>query len=75
MGTKNGRKQRTAEFKATAALAAIKSEHTAGDLASMYRVPPTQVGVWKKQAQEILRRSAFLVGGSRSIDAQTAGTR
>jgi transposase-like protein len=54
VGTKNGRKQHTAEFNAKVAMAAIKGEHTASELASMYGVHPTQIGVWKKQAQEIL---------------------
>ena len=53
MGTKNGRKQRTAEFKAKVAPAAIKGEHTSSEIASMYGVHPTQISVWKKQAQEL----------------------
>jgi transposase-like protein len=48
MGTKNGRKQHTAEFKAKVAIAAIKGEHTASELASMYGVHPTQIGVLEK---------------------------
>ena len=48
MGTKGGRKQHSAELKAKVALAAIKGEHTAGELASMYGVHPTQIGMWKK---------------------------
>ena len=54
MGTKDGRKQRTAELKAKVAIAAIKGEHTAGEIASMYGVHPTQISVWKKQALEEL---------------------
>ena len=50
MGTKNGRKQHSADFKAKVALAAIKGQHTTAQLASMYGVHPTQIGVWKKQA-------------------------
>ena len=49
MGTKDGRKRHTAEFKAKVVIAAIKGERTASELASMYGVHPTQIGVWKKQ--------------------------
>lgn len=54
MGTKNGRKQHTAELKAKVAIAAIKAEHTASEIASMYGVHATQIGMWKKQALEEL---------------------
>jgi putative transposase len=49
MGTINGRKQHSAELKAKVAIAAIKAQHTASELASMYGVHATQIGVWKKQ--------------------------
>lgn len=54
MGTINGRKQHSAEMKAKVAIAAIKGQHTASELASMYGVHATQIGVWKKQALEEL---------------------
>ena len=54
MGTINGRKQHTAELKAKVALAAIKGDHTASEIASMYGVHPTQISAWKRQAQDIL---------------------
>ena len=54
MGTINGRKQHSAELKAKVAIAAIKAQHTAGELASMYGVHATQIGIWKKQALEEL---------------------
>ena len=69
MGTKNGRKQHTAEFKAKVAMAAIKGEHTASELASIYGVHPTQIGVWKKQAQEILAQG-FSSRRSSTVRAQ-----
>ncbi len=50
MGTKGRRKKHTAELKAKVAIAAIKGQHTASELASMYGVHATQIGGWKKQA-------------------------
>jgi putative transposase len=50
MGIKNSRKKHSAELKAKVAIAAIKGEHSANEIASMYGVHPTQIGVWKKQA-------------------------
>ena len=54
MVTQGGRTKRTAELKAKVAIAAIKGEHTTSEIASMYGVHPTQIGVWKKQALEEL---------------------
>ena len=54
MGTQGGRKQHTAELNAKVAIAALKAEHTTSELASMYGVHATQIGVWKKQALELL---------------------
>ena len=53
MGIK-GRKQHTAEMKARVAIAAIKGELTASELASMYGVHAGQISKWKKQALEEL---------------------
>ena len=53
MGTK-GRKQHTAEMKARVAIAAIKGERTASELAAMYGVHAAQISKWKKQALEEL---------------------
>jgi len=69
MGTKNGRKQHTAEFKAKVAIAAIKGERTASELASMYGPHPTQIGVWKKQALETLAQG-FSSRRSSAVRAQ-----
>ncbi len=69
MGTKNGRKQHTAEFKAKVALAAIKGEHTAAEIASMYGVHPTQISAWKRQALEILAQG-FSSRRSSAVRAQ-----
>ena len=54
MGTKNGRKQHSADLKAKVVIAAIKGQHTTSELASMYGVHATQIGMWKKQALEQL---------------------
>ena len=69
MGTKNGRKQHTAELKAKVALAAIKGEHTASEIASMYGVHPTQISAWKRQALEILAQG-FSSRRSSAVRAQ-----
>jgi transposase-like protein len=54
MGTQGGRKKHTAELKAKVAIAAIKAEHTASEIASMYGVHASQIGMWKKQALQEL---------------------
>ena len=54
VGTLNGRKQHSAETKAKVVIAAIKGQHTASELASMYGVHATQIGMWKKKALEEL---------------------
>lgn len=64
MGTKNGRKQHSAELKAKVAIAAIKAQHTASELASMYGVHATQIGMWKKQ---VLEEVAQLFTSRRSL--------
>lgn len=40
--------------KAEVALAALKGELTISQISSRYQVHPTQIGLWKKQAKEIL---------------------
>lgn len=46
------RKIFTPQQKAQVALAAIKNEKTITQIASVYEVHPTQVGLWKKTVQE-----------------------
>jgi len=44
------RKRYSKEFKARVALAAIKGQKTANELASEYEVPVSQINIWKKRA-------------------------
>ena len=46
------RKKISAETKAAVALEAIKGLKTVNEIASIYEVHPTQVGLWKKQFKE-----------------------
>lgn len=45
-------RQFTLKEKAEVALAAIKEEQTIAQISSTYKVHPTQIGLWKKQARE-----------------------
>jgi transposase-like protein len=79
MGTKNGRKQHSADFKAKVALAAIKGQHTTAQLASMYGVHPTQIGMWKKQAmaelaQVFTNRRSSIVRAQEDLTATSSST-
>lgn len=47
----------SAEFKAKVALEAIRGEKTSAELASEYKVHPTQIASWKKQGVEQLKAS------------------
>ena len=49
------KKSFTPQAKAAVALEAIKGELTIAQIASRFEVHPTQIGVWKKQAVEILK--------------------
>lgn len=50
MGKK--RKHHSESFKAKVALEAVKGVHTLSELASRYKVHPTQIAQWKKQLLE-----------------------
>ena len=46
------RKRHGKKFKAEVALEAIKGQKTAAEIASIYKVHPTQVNQWKKHLKE-----------------------
>ena len=47
------RKNHSKEFKAKVALEAVRGMCSLGELASRYKVHPTQIVQWKKQLQEL----------------------
>ena len=59
--TKRSRRNHSAAFKATVALAAIKVEETPGRLAARFDVHPNQIVQWKSQ---LLERAADAFNGS-----------
>lgn len=67
-------KRFSSEFKAKAALEAIKGEKTMVQLSSQYKVHAPQINTWKRQAPEARpayrpappERCAYLPGGGRS---------
>ena len=59
------RRNHGAEFKAKAALAAIRGDKTLSELAEQFEVHPHQITEWKKQ---LLERAAELFDGPRPKD-------
>jgi putative transposase len=61
------RKQHTPAFKAQVALAALKNDRTANELAGQYGVHPTLIHAWKKQllqgAEEVFSAGRKVSGG------------
>ena len=58
------RKVHSADFKAKVALAALKETKTASELASQFKLHPTQIHQWKRVAQDGLAE-LFEKGASR----------
>lgn len=56
------RKQYSAGFKAKVALAALKETETTAELAVRYRLHPTQINQWKRQALDNMN-TVFERGG------------
>lgn len=65
------RKRYSKEFKVKVALAAIKGQKTASELASEYEVHSSQINTWKKQALEALPE-VFGQGRQREAEEQEA---
>ena len=59
---KNKRRNHNAAFKAKVALAAIKGNKTVAQLASLYKVHPTQIAQWKKQLLESMPQIFYCRG-------------
>ena len=68
------RKNHSKEFKAKVALEALKGVHSLSELASRYKVHPTQIAQWKRQlmenAPQMFDRGRS--GGSADTEALTA---
>jgi transposase-like protein len=62
------RTNRTSEFKAKVALAAIRGDQTVNELAFHYGVHPNQITAWKCQAQDEL---ATIFDGGKAASSKT----
>ena len=68
------RKNHSKEFKAKVALEAVKGVHVLSELASRYKVHPTQIAQWKRHlvenAPQVFERGRL--GGAADVEGLTA---
>jgi putative transposase len=64
------RKNHSKEFKAKVALEAVKGVQSLSELASRYKIHPTQIAQWKKHLVEGAPRMFERGGSGRALDAE-----
>jgi len=65
------RKQYSADFKAKVALAALQEIETTAELAARYRLHPTQINQWKRQALDNMNTVFERSGGAQGESRET----
>jgi len=66
------RRQYSPEFKSKVAIAAIRGEKTAAELAAQYEIHPTQVNGWKR---ELLEKASTLFDNGKSASKAQASAK
>lgn len=66
------RRQYSPEFKSKIAIAAVRGDKTASELASQYEIHPTQVNTWKR---ELLENVSTLFDKGKSADKVQSDTK